>query len=217
MRALLSSIGLSLALALVGLVLVQPAQAQSPIDGYCAQISDQDKYASDGFELTDAGSILRQDRANFHRFGTADADDYGDSVFTSTSARENIPAMLDAGEIEPGLAREIVRGYPYVCVDIYPRFLTVYRGDVPVEPAYDDAGYPFIGDWDCEVTVMSFSSSTYNNGFEDIPIAEIQEGSDGSWTLLFDGGDWITLSPNGPNSMAWFSGQSGDGFNCSRI
>ncbi|UJW84650.1 hypothetical protein [Devosia sp. SL43] len=216
MRRVISFFGLACALAFAIFAAAQPAMAQSPIDSYCAQISDNDKFASDGYALSDAGSILRQDRANFHRFGTPDAEDYGDSTFDSSSAREKIPAMLDAGEIEPGLARDIVRGYPYVCVDVYPRFLTVYYGQ-PSEPEYDDIGYPFIGDWDCEVTYMSFSSTTYNNGSEDIPILEIQEGSDGSYTLLFEGDYWITLSPNGPNGMAWFSGESGDSFNCTRL
>ncbi len=129
MRIILSSIGLVAALGLAGLATVQLAFAQAqPIDGYCAQISDNDKYASDGFPLTDAGSILRQDRANFHRYGTPDADDYGDNTFDTVSARERIPSMFDNGNIEPGLARKIVRGYPYICVDIYRNALSVYTG-----------------------------------------------------------------------------------------
>ena len=129
MRAILSSIGLAVALAFASFAIAQPALAQSaPIDGYCAQISDNDKYASDGFQLTDAGSILRQDRANYHRFGTPDADDYGDNSFDTVAARERLPSMLDNGFIEPYIAREIVRGYPYVCVDIYRNSLTVYMG-----------------------------------------------------------------------------------------
>ena len=81
MRIILSSIGLVAALGLAGLATVQPAFAQAqPIDGYCAQISDNDKYASDGFPLTDAGSILRQDRANFNRYGTPDAEEYGEKT-----------------------------------------------------------------------------------------------------------------------------------------
>ena len=119
-----------LATSVAALALCAPALAQSqPIDGYCAQISDNDKYASDGYPLTDAASILRQDRANFHRFHTPDVDDYGDNTFTTTTARERIPAMFNNGNIERGLARQIVRGYPYICVDIYRNSLTVYSGD----------------------------------------------------------------------------------------
>ena len=83
MRLILSAAGLAAALGLAALAMAEPAFAQSaPIETYCAQISDNDKYASDGFHLTDAGSILRQ----------------------------------------------IVRAYPYVCVDIYRNFLNVYVG-----------------------------------------------------------------------------------------
>ena len=210
MRAIISIIGLILALA-------TPAMAQTPIETYCAQISDNDKSASDGFALTDAGSILRQDRANYHRFGMPDADDYGDSVFTSPKARENIPAMLDRGDIDASLAREIVNGYPYVCVDIYQRSLTVYRGDAETSASDGYNEYPFVGTWDCEVAVMSFSADYYNNGDEDLPILEIQEGSDGSYTLLFEDDYWITLSGFTGSSMGWFSGGSGDSFNCTRL
>lgn len=213
MRAIISSIGLALALAFA-----TPALAQTPIDSYCAQISEHDKYASDGFELTDAGSILRQDRANFHRFGNADDSDYGDATFDSAKAREQIPAMLDGGEIEFGLAEDIVRGTPYVCVDIYPQFLAVYRGDDSEgEPEYDDIGYPFIGAWDCEVAVMTFTGYIYNNGEEDIPIQEVQENSDGSYTLLFAGDYFFTLSGFTPNQMGWLSGETGDSFTCTRL
>lgn len=129
MRAIVSSIALAAALVGASLATALPALAQGqPIDSYCAQISDNDKYASDGYPLSDAGSILRQDRANWHRFGTPDADDYGDNTFDTTAARERIPAMFDNGNIEPGLARKIVRGYPYICVDIYRNSLSVYTG-----------------------------------------------------------------------------------------
>jgi hypothetical protein len=220
MRRILSLFGLAVALAVATFATAQPTFAQTPIDSYCAQISDNDKVASDGYPLTDAASILRQDRANFHRFGIADENDYYDDIFTSADARENIPAMYDNGNIEDGLTREIVRGYPYICVDIYQRSLTVYRGDLNPpgdEPAYDDIGYPFIGDWDCEVTTMSFTGSTYNNGAEDIPIEEVQENTDGSYTLFFSDGYNITLSPNSPTEMAWFSGETGDSFTCTRL
>ena len=214
MRQLIAGIGLALALAFA----TQPAFAQTPVDSYCAQISDNDKFASDGFALTDAGSILRQDRANYHRFGTPDADDYGDGTFTGAKARESIPAMLDRGSIDASLAREIVNGYPYVCVDIYQRSLTVYRGDAETSEGdgYDE--YPFVGTWDCEVAVMSFSTDYYNaGGDEDLPILEIQEGTDGSYTLLFEDDYYITLSGFTGSSMGWFSGESGDSFNCTRL
>ncbi|MGB3336311.1 MAG: hypothetical protein WBA73_03945 [Devosia sp.] len=214
MRAILSSIGLAVALAFASFAIAQPAVAQGqPIDGYCTDISDNDKVASDGFALTDAGSILRQDRANYHRFGVADIDDLGDNTFTTSKAREAIPAMLDAGNLDPAVADEIVNFYPYVCVDIYRDALTVYVTD----PQMFNDDYPFVGSWDCEIAIMSFTAETYDSGSGAIPIEEIQQGSDGSWTLMFKDDYWITLSGFTGSEMGWFSGASGDSFNCARL
>lgn len=126
MHRLLPLFGLALTLA----GLAQPALAQGTVrDSYCTQISDNDKYASDGFALTDAGSILRQDRANFHRFGTADGPDENDNTFGSTRAREALPGMLNNGNTSTSVLRQIVRNYPYVCVDIYRNAITVFVVD----------------------------------------------------------------------------------------
>ena len=77
--------------------------------------------------------------------------------------------------------------------------------------------YPFLGTWDCEVAIFSFTPDIYNNGSEDMPIEEIQEGSDGSWTLLFSDDYFITLSGFTGDTMGWFSSVSGDSFSCTRI
>ena len=103
-----------------------PASAQSIVDAYCTQISENDKFASDGYRLTDAASILRQDRANFHRYGFRDQGDEGDATFGSVRARERIPALLDNGNTDEFTLRTIVRGAPYVCVEIYPSYIYVY-------------------------------------------------------------------------------------------
>lgn len=114
------------ALLAAGLVSASPAAAQGIVDEYCTRISDNDKFASDGFELTDAGSILRQDRANFHKFGIRDRGDEDDGTFGTASARASIPALLDNGQTARNVLREIVRGTPRVCVEVYPRYLFVY-------------------------------------------------------------------------------------------
>lgn len=76
---------------------------------------------------------------------------------------------------------------------------------------------PFLGTWDCEVAIFTFTPTTYNNGSEDLPIEEVQEGSDGSYTLLFADDYFITLSGFTGDSMGWFSEASGDNFSCTRI
>lgn len=211
---------ITLASLLLALALAQPALAQGVMqDSYCTQISENDKYASDGYALTDAGSILRQDRANFHRFGIADDGDQADATFDSTKARQALPAMLDNGFIDDTTADQIVRGTPYVCVDIYRNALEVFiedSGSAQI-PDYETADYPFVGTWDCQVATMRFSSDVYDNGDERLPIEEIQEGSDGSYTLLFEDDYYITLADFTGDTMTWLSGASGDVFSCTRL
>ena len=82
----------------------------------------------------------------------------------------------------------------------------------------EDARYPFIGAWDCEVATFTFTPGTWNNGSEDLPIQEVQEGSDGgSWTLLFAGDYYFTVSDFNDDTMSWLSGESGDNFTCTRL
>tara|TARA_R110002020_G_scaffold312273_1_gene527769 strand:- start:33 stop:407 length:375 start_codon:yes stop_codon:yes gene_type:complete len=116
------------AVGFAGLVsLAAPALAQGVVDEYCTSISENDKTASDGFELTDAASILRQDRANYHKFHVRDRGDQGDRTFASAGARAKIPAMLDSGDSDASVLRKIVRGTPSVCVWIFPDHLYVYE------------------------------------------------------------------------------------------
>lgn len=105
-----------------------PASAQSVLDEYCTRISENDKVASDGYQLSDAASILRQDRANFHKFGLADDEDQGDNSFASTQARARIPALLDNGDSDQGILNSIVNRTPFVCVEIYRNYMYVYGG-----------------------------------------------------------------------------------------
>ena len=125
-KAATMTVKLAVLITAAGLTFASAALAQNTSDSYCATISEHDKVASDGFELSDAGSILRQDRANFHKFGDADGADQGDDTFASANARARIPAMLDSGGTDPRVLREIVRGTPHVCVDIYRNYIEVY-------------------------------------------------------------------------------------------
>ena len=75
---------------------------------------------------------------------------------------------------------------------------------------------PFVGTWDCEVATFTFTPTSYNNGSEDLAISEIQEGTDGSYTLFMPDDYVITLSGFTGDEMGWFSHASGDAFNCRR-
>ena len=64
---------------------------------------------------------------------------------------------------------------------------------------------PFVGKWDCGVATFSFREGIYNNGSEDMPIQEVQEGTDGSYTLFFTDDYTITLSGFAGGEMGWLS------------
>jgi hypothetical protein len=76
---------------------------------------------------------------------------------------------------------------------------------------------PFVGRWNCEVAEFAFTDTTYDNGTEVLPIREVQEGTDGSYTLFFDDDYMITLSGFTGDAMGWFSHESGDNFACTRL
>jgi hypothetical protein len=74
---------------------------------------------------------------------------------------------------------------------------------------------PFVGHWDCGVGTFVFTSETYNNGSDDLPIQEVQEGTDGSYTLFFADDYTITLSGFTGDEMGWLS-SSGESLECTR-
>ena len=80
----------------------------------------------------------------------------------------------------------------------------------PVEP------YPFVGTWDCEVEVFTFTETTYNNGSQTLRIGNVTR--DGrNYTLFFAGNYVIALAAVTDTGMTWISGKSGDQFNCRRL
>lgn len=86
----------------------------------------------------------------------------------------------------------------------------------PCAGAQSSDEYPFVGTWNCEVATFTFTPTVYNNGSEGLAIEEIQEGSDGSYTLLFADDYMIALSGFTDGAMGWFSPASGDSFACTR-
>jgi len=113
------------------LLAVQHSAAQSSItmqpggdyllEDYRAWIGRQDLFNSRGQRLTQPWQIIRQDRANFHRFGRADPGDEWDSFFSSASNRDRMERMLMRGNISPSAARAIVGGGVLIQVEIFGR------------------------------------------------------------------------------------------------
>lgn len=103
------------------------ASADEYLGSYQARISDNDHYASDGYPLDTAAQMVRQDRANWHKFGSGDAEDEDDPWFGTTDARARLERMLGkAGAMSGATRKAIADGEPVVQVD-------VYRGSVHVE------------------------------------------------------------------------------------
>jgi hypothetical protein len=95
------------------------AQAQQLIGSYVALLSEADPFNSNGQRLMSAAAIIRQDRANFHRFGIRDPQDEDDAFFADEGNRAALKQMLERGRAEPGVIARIVNGTPLIRVEIY--------------------------------------------------------------------------------------------------
>lgn len=98
---------------------------QGLLDSYCAELSARDHFNSNGQRLTTAAAIIRQDRANYHRFRRRDPGDEGDSFFRNSANRARLEALIAGGDSEPSALRRIVNGEPRICVDIYDDFVNI--------------------------------------------------------------------------------------------
>lgn len=123
LKSLLSWLALGLGTALSTSVAAQSMMRSTNdahlIDSYVAHISENDLFNSNGVRLTQPWQIIRQDRANFHRFGLRDPGDEGDSFFASAKNREIMERMLRNGRISPQAARDVVGGNATILVQIY--------------------------------------------------------------------------------------------------
>ncbi|MCO5083190.1 MAG: hypothetical protein M9955_16225 [Rhizobiaceae bacterium] len=102
------------------------AQADQLLGSYVARISDNDHHASDGYRLDTAAQMVRQDRANWHKFGRGDREDQDDPWFGSTAARAKFERMLNKGSaMSQATRRAIVNGEPVVEVEVYRQSVKV--------------------------------------------------------------------------------------------
>ncbi len=86
------------------------SKAQQLVESYVAFLSEADHFNSNGERLRTAAAIIRQDRANFHRFGRQDQADESDSFFADAANREALERMLEQGHAPPGVISRIVNG-----------------------------------------------------------------------------------------------------------
>ena len=96
------------------------ASADEFLGSYVARISYQDHQASDGYPLDTAAQMVRQDRANFHKFHNTDPDDENDVWFRSNDQRARLERMLgQGGAMSSSTRRAISNGEPLIQVDVY--------------------------------------------------------------------------------------------------
>ena len=111
-----------------GLAFAAPASAQQVIAEYFTYLSPNDQYNSRGLRLGDFGTILQQDRANFHRFGVRDELDQPDPLFGDRALRARIPQLYAQGPGAPAyIVNSVLSGgtrYVYVRVMGYGGSIT---------------------------------------------------------------------------------------------
>ncbi|WP_417768942.1 hypothetical protein [Stappia sp.] len=120
-------------LVLMAGALLLPAIAEAQdrmIGGYMTYLGPEDRVNSRGARLTSAAAIVRQDRANFHRFGIRHAEDENDRWFGNPGHRQ---AMEELIVVSPGEARIIERQDALVYVSIFARGgqITSIRVEIP--------------------------------------------------------------------------------------
>ncbi|WP_118778596.1 hypothetical protein [Neisseria lactamica] len=118
-------------LFLFGILLSANVLASDYLCSYQARISNDDKFNSSGnyiatqYSRNVVAAIIRQERANFHKFGVRDDEDQGDCVFASKENRARLERWLASGQISANTIRRIVDGTPLIYVDVYRNRVSV--------------------------------------------------------------------------------------------
>ncbi|RWC32795.1 hypothetical protein [Mesorhizobium sp.] len=121
-----SGIVIAAGLLLASLLGAGAAHADDMLGSYVARISDRDHQASDGYALDNAAQMVRQDRANWHKFHRRDSDDEGDGWFRTNDQRADLQRMLErGGAMSSSTKRAIVNGEPLIQVDVYENSVRV--------------------------------------------------------------------------------------------
>jgi hypothetical protein len=89
-------------------------------EAFIARLSERDHFNSRGERLNTIAHIIRQDRANFHRFNRRDPEDQPDGIFHEYENRRILEILVDRASVENGaVAAIIINQTPLVRVNIY--------------------------------------------------------------------------------------------------
>ena len=110
---------------------VTSAWAERYLCTYTARISEWDKINSQGqslvsgYNLSSIAAVIRQDRANFHKFNQRDPEDTDDCAFSSPQNRQLLENFLRHGSVTKSSLHRIADGTPLIDVDIYDNHVDV--------------------------------------------------------------------------------------------
>jgi len=93
--------------------------ADELIGQYDAYIGEDDLYNSKGARLTKPWQIIRQDRANFYKYGIRQDGDEADPFFASAANREAAESMIREGSMTRDARRMLLQGDVMIHVEIY--------------------------------------------------------------------------------------------------
>ncbi len=110
---------MAVALLLPLLIGVAPAKADDLIDEYNAYIGRDDLYNSNGERLREPWQIVRQDRANYYKFGIRQRGDEADEFFASVDNRAKAERMIREGTITREARRRLLEGDCMINVKVY--------------------------------------------------------------------------------------------------
>jgi len=96
-----------------------PAAAQSLMTSYVAVIGNQDLYNSNGTRLSSVWQVIRQDRANLHRFGIWQAGDQSDPYFADANNRARLEQLVMGASLPTHIVQRVMSGTARVRVDVY--------------------------------------------------------------------------------------------------
>lgn len=91
--------------------LPKPAHADDQVTAFYIELGREDFFNSRGTALRDVAAVIRQDRANFHRFGIRHPGDQSDRFFGNVGFRQAIPSLVNAGNLDSYLRGTIGAGW----------------------------------------------------------------------------------------------------------
>ncbi len=112
------SLALTASVAAALIVSAGPVAAQNVIGGYQAVIGNADLYNSNGTALSAYWQVIRQDRANYHRFGIQQPGDEWDAWFGSAEMRGALERWVQNGGISAAERAQIMSGGATIYVEV---------------------------------------------------------------------------------------------------